>query len=102
MTVVGNDQKVNYSPGTVGYVGSYYPTFWGYWDYGWSTVYQPGNVSLDTVVSVETRLYSVTDNQLLWAGTSRTTNPKNVQKFVTDLAEAVAREVRKAGLTASP
>ena len=100
MRVVGSEQEVNYSPGSAHYVGTYYPTFWGYWNYGVATMYTPGYMSANKVVSIETRLYSVTDNQMLWAGTSKTTNPKNVEKFINQLCDAVGKQVRKAGLAA--
>ena len=37
---------------------------------------------------------------MLWAGTSKTTNPKNVEKFINQLCDAVGQQVRKAGLAA--
>ena len=98
MRVVSSDQEVSYSPGSAHYVGGFYPTFWGYWGYGVSTMYTPGYMSANKVVSIETRLYSVTDNLMLWAGTSKTTNPKNLEKFINQLCDAVGKKVRKAGL----
>ncbi len=40
--LLGDEEKTSYSPGTVWYTQPYYPTFWGYWNYGWSAVYVPG------------------------------------------------------------
>ena len=102
MRVVSADQKVSYSPGSAHYVGGFYPTFYGYWSYGVATLYTPGHMSANQVVFIETRLYSVTatENQMLWAGTSKTTNPKNVEKFINQLCNAVGKQVRKAGLAA--
>ena len=57
-------------------------------------------MSANQVVFIETRLYSVTKNQMLWSGTSKTTNPKNVEKFINQLVNAVGKQVRKAGLAA--
>ncbi len=100
MRVVSADQRVSYSPGSAHYVGTYYPTFWGYWDYGVATIYTPGHMTADMVVFIETRLYSVTENQMLWTGTSKTTNPKNIEKFINQLCDRVGKQVRKAGLAA--
>ena len=96
--VVSKDEEVNYVPGTVWYTQSYYPSFWGYWGHGWSTVYSPGYVYSDTVVTLETLLYSIEPDQLMWASISRTTNPKDIRKMVKDLANATAKQMRKAGL----
>ena len=61
--------------GTGGYGAPYYGSFYGYWGYGWGAVYDPGYLRTDTVVMVETLIYSVTQDKLVWAGHSKTTNP---------------------------
>jgi len=100
MRVVGKEEQTSYTPGTMWYAAPYYPSFWGYWSYGWSAVYSPGYLSTDTIVSVETLVYSVERDTLLWAGKSETTNPKEIRKFVKDLVDAAGKEMRKAGLIA--
>jgi hypothetical protein len=73
----------------------------GYYGYGWSASYSRDpryNVYTDTIVSVDNRVYSLTQNQLVWAGESKTTNPDNVDEFVVELAAAVADELSRAGL----
>ena len=97
MRVVSNQQEVSYSPGTAWYNGNYYGSFWGYWGYSWPAVYDPGYLSTDTVVLVETLVYSVVQDKLLWAGYSKTTNPSEVPKFVKELSAAAAKEMKKAG-----
>jgi hypothetical protein len=59
--------------------------------------YDPGYLRTDTVVMVETLVYSVTEDKLLWAGRSRTTNPSNVSKFILELSNKAASEMKKAG-----
>ena len=61
-------------------------------------VYQPGYLQSDTVVTVETNVYSVTDDKLLWSGVSETFNPSDVAKAVNDVADAASRELRRQGL----
>lgn len=100
MRVVGRDKEVNYTPGMA--VPVRYGGFGPYWGYGWGTVYEPGYLTTDTIVSVETLVYSLTDDKLLWAGTSRTTNPGNLDSFVKEVAAAAAKEMQKQGLLAGP
>jgi hypothetical protein len=98
MRVVSSEQEISYSPGTSWYGAyPYYGSFYGYWGYGWPTAYDPGYLRTDKVVMVETLVYSVSQDKLLWAGQSKTTNPANLQKFVAELADAAAKEMRKAG-----
>jgi hypothetical protein len=62
--------------------------------------YSTGSVQTDTVVSIETLIYSLNKDQLLWAGTSRTSNPEGLSELVDEVADAVAKEVVKQGLIA--
>lgn len=98
MRVVGRDQRISYTPG-VGYAfPSYYYGFGPYWGYGWGAVYQPGYLTTDTVVSVETLVYSLQQDKLLWASTSRTINPRDLDTLVNEVADATAKEMVRQGL----
>lgn len=96
--VSGKDEEIRYMPGNVWYAGPYYPSFWGYWDYGWSSVYSPGYIYSQTVVTVETLVYSIEQNTLLWACASQTTDPEDIRKTVKNLANAAGERMRKDGL----
>jgi len=98
MHVISSEQEISYSPGTSWYGPTpYYGSFYGYWGYGWGMAYDPGYLRTDKVVMVETLVYSVAQDKLLWAGKSKTTNPSDVQKLIRDLADGAAKEMRKAG-----
>ncbi len=98
MRVVGKDQRVTYTPGYS--TPAYYNGFGPYWGYGWGRVYEPGYLTTDTLVSVETLVYSLQRDKLLWASTSRTTNPKNLSSLVNEVADVTAKEMAKQGLLA--
>jgi len=93
---VSTEKRTTYNPGT--WTNPYYSTFWGYYGYGWGSMYIPGSVQKDTVVVVETTIYSVPRNQLLWAAVSETKNPKDLQRFVEDLVKESVKELHKQGL----
>lgn len=79
-----------------------YDPFWGgYYGYGWGTAW-PGTVDVytDTVVTVDTRVYSLAQNQLVWEGESKTTNPDNVDELVSEVATATADKLGDLGLLA--
>jgi hypothetical protein len=99
MRVVGKDKEITSSPG--GYWGGpAYATFWGagYYGYGWGGVYSPGYIQTDTIVIVETLVYSLPQNKLVWAGQSETTNPSKVGPFIQELVRKAAAEMEKQGL----
>jgi hypothetical protein len=72
----------------------YYPSFWGYYGQGWSSVYAiPAGVT--TTITVETLVYDLTKDQLVWAATSDTRDPASLQNFVKDLVSEAVKEMRK-------
>lgn len=98
MRVVGKDQTVTYTPGYA--APTYYRGFGPYWGYGWGTVYDPGYLQTDTYVSVETLIYSLAQDKLLWAGTSRTSNPSNLDGLINEVADAATKQMIKEGFLA--
>ena len=96
MRPVSKDKRTTYNPGT--WMNPYYSTFWGYYGYGWGSMYIPGSVEQDTIIVVETTIYSIPRNQLVWAAVSETKNPKTLQRFVEDLVKESVKELHKQGL----
>jgi hypothetical protein len=96
MRPVGREQEVVTSPSAY---GSHYGPYWGgYYGHGWSGAYSTQEVHINTIVSVETLVYSLKQNKLLWAGQSRTTDPSKVESFVRDVATAAAKQMKKEGV----
>jgi len=96
MRVVGRDQRITYTPGYA--APGPYRGFGPYWGYGWNAVYEPGYLQTDNLISVETLVYSLTTDKLLWASTSRTTNPKDIDSLVKEVADLTAKEMVKEGI----
>ena len=101
MRPVAKDKEISSTPSTM-YMGPSYGPYWGgYYGYGWGGawggVVDPG-IRTDTIVTVETLVYSLKQNKLLWAGQSKTTNPSKVDAFVRELADGAAKEMKKVGL----
>jgi hypothetical protein len=81
------------------WVTPYYSSLWGYYGYGWSTVYVPGGLSVtETRVVVETTIYSVPRNQLLWAAVTETTNTRDLPAFVQELVKRSVEVLQEQGL----
>jgi hypothetical protein len=58
----------------------------------------PGYLQTDTIVSIETLVYAVRQDKLLWGGVSETTNPSNLDAFIKEIVKAAGEEIRRAGL----
>jgi len=96
MRPVRTDQEVVSTPSA--YAGPAYGGYWGgYYGYGWGAA-TGGEIRTDTIVVVETLVYSLRQNKLVWAGQSRTTNPSSVDGLIQDTAEQVADELEQLGL----
>jgi len=92
MRVVDAQDRQSYVPLTTWYTG--YPSFYGYWGSSWGMVQRPGYVVNDRMVSVETAIYSIKDDKLLWAARTRTLNANSPSKLVDETVDAVVRELR--------
>ena len=104
MRVVSNEQRITSTPSSF-WMGPPHAAFWGrpgwgrpgYWGWGWSFAYTP-MIQTDRLVSVETLIFSLAQDKLVWVATSETTNPSNVNNLVRDLSRAAASQMRRQGL----
>jgi hypothetical protein len=96
MRPVSMGKRTVYTPPV--WTSTSYNSLWGYYGYGWGAMYDPGSIREDMVVAIETLIYSVPKNALLWAGSSETTNPKDSRKLLADLVKEAAKEMKKEGL----
>lgn len=94
----GSKQVVTSTPAM--YAGPYYGGYWGggYYGYGWSGAYGAASIQTDTIVSIETLVYSLKQNKLVWAGQSQTTSPTKLDALIQEVATAAASAMKKQGL----
>ena len=99
MRVLGEKERtrVTYTGAPWGYA-PYYRRWSSYWGFGWGAPYSPAEVSTTTELSIETLVYSLTRDELLWAGTSRTTDPGKISRLVDEIADSAAREMTRQGV----
>lgn len=85
------------------YWGPGYSMYWGgYYGYGWGMPWYGVEIHTNTVVSVETLVYSLRQNMLVWGGQSTATNPPSVDRLVHETAEHVTKELERQGLLTPP
>ena len=96
MRVVSEDVVTSTTPATWRTIPTY-RRWGGYWVRSWETVYEPGQISQNTVVMVETLIYNLESRELIWAGISKTTNPGEVDSFIRKLASAVDDAIVESG-----
>ena len=98
MTLTGVEKEVSSSPTYAGgyYGHPYYGSAYG----GWGGAYSTSSIQTDTKVNIETRVYSLEQNVMVWAGTSETWNPARSDDVIRELAAAISKEMQRAKLIA--
>jgi hypothetical protein len=90
----------SYNPGTVyapvnyGYYGSFY----GYYNYYYPVVYSPGYYSYDKTFYLETNLYDLASDKLLWSVQSEARNPSSIKDWFENYAVMLTRHLKSKGL----
>ncbi|HEX7977043.1 MAG TPA: hypothetical protein VF461_00465 [Gemmatimonadaceae bacterium] len=101
MRVTNVSEQINYNAAYNGpYWGGAYG-FAGYWDNGWAYPYNPYYITTTQVVSVETNIYSLAKDKLVFAALSQTSDPANVGKLVRSVMRHVNEQLRKDGMIVS-
>lgn len=108
MRLVGSKEETTYVPGqyvSAPYYGSPYygypGGFYGYYGYSWGVVYEPGYTVTNSVVTVETNIYSLTSDELLWTGRSESVDPSSVRGLIDEIAVALSITLTEQGLMPS-
>jgi hypothetical protein len=103
LQVTGSEQQITGTPSMTGAGMWGAPGVWGPgragmgWGWGGGT-----DIRTDTLVGVQTLLYDVKADKLVWAGQSETMNPSKAESFVRELVNAVGDELQKDGLVGPP
>ena len=86
-------QNMDYRPSYGYYNGlySYYPHVHNY-------VHQPGYYTTHEVVKLETNLYEVTSEDLVWSAQSRSFAPESAKEVIDELVNLVIKDLQEKGL----
>jgi hypothetical protein len=100
--VVLHPSPAETEPAPQDYTKAPYNVYWdGYYSYGFGSPWDT-QATTQSFVSVETLVYSLAQNQLVWAGKSKTTNPATLNELITEVASATATELSHSALLPPP
>ena len=94
MRLADVEKETSYVPGTT---TSYYGGYGRYYGYGAGMYSTPGYYTTDKNYFVETTVYSINPDKLIWTGTTKTVNPSKLNKAVNDIADVVTEKMTKDG-----
>lgn len=92
-------KQQRYVPPSVDYIPSMGMGY-GYGAYygaAYQAVYRPGYTVTDSIVQLETRVYSVENEKLVWAGNTESVNSASGAKITEELVKLVTDDMRKSG-----
>jgi len=105
MTAV--DEETIYRPATgnvyggvygAGYGGGHYGGLYSYYPHVNSYVNQPGYYSTHETYTIETNLYDVESEELVWSARSRTFSPESVDEVIVDLTKLLIKDLKDKNL----
>jgi hypothetical protein len=94
MRLADIEKDTYYVPGTT---TAYYGNYGRYYGYGATAYTSPGYYATDKNYFIETTMYSVNPDKMLWTGTTKTVNPSKIDKAVNEIADVVAAKMKQDG-----
>ena len=85
--------SIDYIP-TMGYGYGMY----GYYGMRHTAVYRPGYTVTDTVVRMDTKLFAVSSEKMIWAGKTESFNASSSSAIVSELEKLVISDMKKSGI----
>ena len=97
MRLVDVEKDKIYSPANYSLYPQYYRNFSGYYFRNWGYFSNPSYYSTTKTYIVETNVYSIKEDKIIWSGLTETTNPDGVKKMTEEIGKAVFKAMIKEG-----
>ena len=102
VALVDQETETRYVPGNVGYrpvtYYSWYGNFRRYYTYWHPILYEPGYYTEDKTYYLETNLYGVDNDALIWSAQSHSHSPSSMRKAAEELAKLTINQLAKDNL----
>lgn len=97
MRLVDVEKDISYTPGSFQSYPSYYRSFSGYYFRTWASYSTPSRFITTKTYTVETNVYSIKEDRIIWTGLTETTNPDGVDKMIREIVKVVYKQMVKEG-----
>lgn len=97
MRLLDVEKDTAYSPGIINSYPSYYRSFSRYYYRNWPFYSNPSYYFTTKTYTVETNVYSIKEDKIIWTALTETTNPNGVDKMMNDIASVVYKRMKKEG-----
>lgn len=89
------DKEKIYTNRDIDFLPDYYLTFSGYYYKSWYN--EPGYYIENKTYTIETNVYSLKTNKIIWTGITKTTNPDGLKKMTNQIAKVIYKQMLKEG-----
>lgn len=96
--VVGKNEKDYYIPGRVQWIPNVYASSYNYYSRSYRSRYLPAFNQYEEAFTLETRVYALSNEKLVWAGRTTVLNPRSAEAGIRSLAKNVTRDMKKTGI----
>lgn len=100
MRLVDVDKETTYVPGNMYSYPAYNRTFSGYYYRNWPFFMDGGYYANTKTYTIETNVYSIKEDKIIWTGLTKTSNPRGVDKMTNDVAKVLYKRMVKEGFVA--
>jgi uncharacterized protein YqkB len=97
MRLIDVDKEKVYTPGETNFYPMYYRSFSGYYFNRWNYNTTPGYYETTKTFVVETNVYSINMEKIIWTALTETTNPDGLEKLTNEVAKVVYKQMLKEG-----
>ncbi|WP_109698602.1 glycoside hydrolase family 18 protein [Chitinophaga deserti] len=102
MAVVDKTSETRYVPGSGPYAPypawGWYGSFWGYYNYWYPTMYNPGYYTTDKTYFLESNMYDAQTESLLFSVQSESINPGSIEDFSRSYTKSLVQALERQGL----
>ena len=95
MLLIDVDKETIYQRNGVNRFPNNYRDFSNYYFESAISYYNPDNYITTKTYTIETNIYSITENKIIWSALTETSDPKGVNKMTEDVTQAVYKQMIK-------
>ena len=95
MRLIDVDKETIYQRNGVNRFPNNYRDFSNYYFESAISYYNPDNYITTKTYTIETNIYSITENKIIWSALTETSDPKGVNKMTEDVTQAVYKQMIK-------
>lgn len=97
LRLIDVERDISYVPGAYHTYPQYYGRFWPYLANSWNTYYQPGYFTSTKKFTIETNVYSLKRDKLIWSGITSSIDPESMEKMIGGVTKEVYGRMKKDG-----